>query len=407
MRIKIRHFLIFSIIFLATTAVLWAQQGGITYIYDDLGRLVGVVDQAGNAASYTYDAVGNILSISRYNVSGPVSITLVSPNKGKVGTPVTIFGTGFSPNPVENQVSFSGVSAIVTASSLKSLSTSVPVGAATGPITVTAPLGSATSPEPFIVLVDVEISPTSVAIFPNGWQQFTSNTQVIWKVNGLIGGNATVGTISETGLYRAPATIPTPPDVTVTAANQHDPRLSASASVSIVPAPDRVSSLPVSVSLASPSGIVSPLLSPPLSLNMASLIPQVSPLLSPSVSVTLASPQPKANPLVSQLLSATFQPIITSITPNSGPQGATGLPITLTGAGFSQATGLNFLLNGIKDSNISASNLMVNPEGTQATALLSIAPNATIGPRVVQITTPGGQSSPLGMGGNIFSVIAP
>lgn len=407
MRIKIRAFLIFAIIFLATTAILWAQQGSITYIYDDLGRLVGVVDQEGNAASYTYDAVGNILSISRHDVLGPVSITLVSPNKGKVGTSVAIFGAGFSPNPVENRVSFSGVPAVVTSSSSNRLSTSVPLGATTGPITVTSPLGSATSPEAFVVLVDVEISPTLVAIFPNGRQQFTSNTQVIWKVNGLIGGNALVGTISETGLYIAPATIPSPPTVTVTASNQHDPRLSASASVSIVPAPDRIISLPVTVSLASPSGIVSPLLSPLLSLKFASPIPQASPLLAPPVSVTLAPMPPQANPLISPLLSATFQPTITSITPNSGPQGVIGLYIILTGTGFSGATELTFLLNGIKDSSISALNLTVNSEGTQGTALLSIAPNATIGPRVVQITTPTGQSSPIAMGGNIFSVVAP
>ncbi len=37
----------------------------------------------------------------------------------------------------------------------------------------------------------------------------TSNTAVTWAVNGTIGGNATNGTISTTGLYTAPAAIPT------------------------------------------------------------------------------------------------------------------------------------------------------------------------------------------------------
>jgi len=32
----------------------------IQYFYDDLGRLTRVVDQSGNVATYTYDAVGNI-----------------------------------------------------------------------------------------------------------------------------------------------------------------------------------------------------------------------------------------------------------------------------------------------------------------------------------------------------------
>jgi len=45
----------------------WPQQPRIHYVYDDLGRLVGVVDQDGNAATYTYDAVGNILAIGRHD----------------------------------------------------------------------------------------------------------------------------------------------------------------------------------------------------------------------------------------------------------------------------------------------------------------------------------------------------
>ena len=36
------------------------------YFYDELGRLVGVVDGQGNAAVYNYDAVGNLLSIQRF-----------------------------------------------------------------------------------------------------------------------------------------------------------------------------------------------------------------------------------------------------------------------------------------------------------------------------------------------------
>ena len=41
------------------------------YIYDDLGRLVQVIDGQGNVATYTYDAVGNLLSITR-NTDGIV-----------------------------------------------------------------------------------------------------------------------------------------------------------------------------------------------------------------------------------------------------------------------------------------------------------------------------------------------
>ena len=39
------------------------------YFYDELGRLVGVVDNADNAAVYVYDDVGNLLRIDRFSVA--------------------------------------------------------------------------------------------------------------------------------------------------------------------------------------------------------------------------------------------------------------------------------------------------------------------------------------------------
>ena len=65
------------------------------YFYDELGRLIGVVSGQGNIASYEYDAVGNLLSISTSSVTTP-TITNVSPDPVLAGTtiPITISGTG-------------------------------------------------------------------------------------------------------------------------------------------------------------------------------------------------------------------------------------------------------------------------------------------------------------------------
>ncbi|MBS1850869.1 MAG: hypothetical protein JST79_08150 [Acidobacteria bacterium] len=55
--------------------------------------------------------------------------------------------------------------------------------------------------------------------------QGTTDQGVVWQVNGVTGGNASVGTISPTGLfslYTAPALIPNPAAVTVTAISQAD-----------------------------------------------------------------------------------------------------------------------------------------------------------------------------------------
>ena len=47
------------------------------YIYDDLGRLAQVIDGQGNVATYNYDAVGNLLSITRNTGMKKVSGTVL------------------------------------------------------------------------------------------------------------------------------------------------------------------------------------------------------------------------------------------------------------------------------------------------------------------------------------------
>jgi uncharacterized protein (DUF1800 family) len=51
----------------------------------------------------------------------------------------------------------------------------------------------------------------------------TTNTAVTWQINGVAGGSTTTGTISTTGLYTPPTTIPSPNTVTITAITQATP----------------------------------------------------------------------------------------------------------------------------------------------------------------------------------------
>ena len=57
--------LVFCLLLPITLAPSLSAQSSIRYIYDALGRLVGVIDASGDAAEYHYDAVGNLLSITR------------------------------------------------------------------------------------------------------------------------------------------------------------------------------------------------------------------------------------------------------------------------------------------------------------------------------------------------------
>ena len=230
---------------LILSVLLWVPSStlaqGIRYIYDDLNRLVGVVDQQGNAAEYVYDAVGNILQIKRNNVptGATLAITLVRPSKGPVGTAVHLFGKGFSPIPGDNQVGFNGTEATVTDATETSLTAFVPFGATSGPLTVIRGPDTATAPEPFTVLESLSITPTQATLFPAATQQFTASGPAVWKVNGIQAGNSALGTISPTGLYTAPQRLPKPNTVTVMAAPPEDPTLSAEAIVTLTFPPSR------------------------------------------------------------------------------------------------------------------------------------------------------------------------
>src|SRR5437660_1174308 len=87
--------------------------------------------------------------------------------------------------------------------------------------------------------VDVSISPTGATLQVGHSQQFaatvsnTSNSAVTWLVNGKVGGDSTLGTISSTGLYTVPSSVPSPSSVTVTAQSVADTTKSASANVNI------------------------------------------------------------------------------------------------------------------------------------------------------------------------------
>ena len=90
------------------------------------------------------------------------------------------------------------------------------------------------------IFVNVTPNPVNVAVGTG--QQFTaavtgtSNTAVTWYVNGVQSGNSTVGTISTTGLFQAPAAIPSPATVTIAAISQADSTTSGSAQATIVSA---------------------------------------------------------------------------------------------------------------------------------------------------------------------------
>jgi hypothetical protein len=87
--------------------------------------------------------------------------------------------------------------------------------------------------------VVVLINPPGATVALGQTQQFqasvtgATNAAITWDVNAIPGGSPTTGTISSAGLYTAPANLPNPPTITVTAVSQASPQANASAIVTL------------------------------------------------------------------------------------------------------------------------------------------------------------------------------
>jgi hypothetical protein len=112
--------------------------------------------------------------------------------------------------------------------------------------------GSNNNPPPSGSSASVTVTPSSATITAGGTQQFTAtingtaDKSVTWDVDGVKGGNATLGTVAGTGLYTAPST---PGTHKVGVTSQADATKSASAQVTVVAAPVSVSISPTSASV--------------------------------------------------------------------------------------------------------------------------------------------------------------
>ncbi|MGC1383674.1 MAG: IPT/TIG domain-containing protein [Candidatus Acidiferrales bacterium] len=99
--------------------------------------------------------------------------------------------------------------------------------------------GSSTKTPP-PATVSVSVSPTTANVRVSGTQTFaatvtgSTNQSVTWSVNGVAGGNSSVGTISAAGKYTSPATVPSSNAITVEAVAQADASATGSSAVTIL-----------------------------------------------------------------------------------------------------------------------------------------------------------------------------
>jgi hypothetical protein len=217
---------------------------------------VGLIDNAGQYVAPSVVPNPAVVTVRATSTASPTSsgaasvtiiplpnISSVSPSPVPTGNfTLTVNGVGFVAGSV---VAFDGVALATTFVSSTTLTATgnAPSPKSSVPVVVNTPDGevsntafvNVTAPPP----VAITISPTSASVRVRQNKQFTAtvqntaNTSVTWKVNGIVGGNSTVGTISTSGVYRAPNSVPNPAVVTVSATSNADPTKSATASVSI------------------------------------------------------------------------------------------------------------------------------------------------------------------------------
>jgi hypothetical protein len=195
-------------------------------------------------------------------VASAISLSCCGGSKPPIS--VTVFDGGLTNVPVNGTVNFT---ATVINSSNQTVTWAVVGGANNGTINSSTGLYTAPAnvPSPatitvtatpqanmsvagqgsVTVVVIIFVSPPAASLAPLGTQPFSASVQgstnqaVNWAVNGIAGGNPSVGTISASGVFQAPESVPVSAGrattVTVSATPQVSSSISASATVTVVP----------------------------------------------------------------------------------------------------------------------------------------------------------------------------
>ena len=171
-------------------------------------------------------------------VTSTITVTAENGFSGSVTLSVSGLPSGVSASFNPSSTASTSVLTLTATSSAATGTSGLTVKGTSGSLAPTTPVNlTVAAPS-----VTVTVSPKLAAVVRSSqMQQFTpsvtgnmGNSNVTWSVDGTIGGNATVGTVSVGGLYTPPATAGTH---TVTATSVAVPSAAASASVAVTDLP--------------------------------------------------------------------------------------------------------------------------------------------------------------------------
>lgn len=241
------------------TAAVTGATGGVSWSVNGIAggnAALGIIDGTGRYVAPLAVPSPGTVTIRATSVSSPTSsglstvaiiplpsIATVSPTLIGVGNfTLTVNGAGYVQG---SAIHFDGtpIATTVVSTSVLTGTGTASVAKATVPVVVNTPDGEWSNTVNVAIVpaeaISVTLSPVVASVRVRRTQQFaatvrgTTNTAVTWNVNGIMGGNDTVGTITQAGLYKAPGTVPAPAAVVVSAASGADPSKSASATVTV------------------------------------------------------------------------------------------------------------------------------------------------------------------------------
>lgn len=190
-----------------------------------------------------------------------VRIDSFDPDKGDWGDSVALAGLFPPSGEAILTVTLNELKCRITNQGTGAVQVEIPVGAREGPFIIQSSRGTvAGSPTAFNVLDQVRIEAAQATDFDTAGdpvigtdlvvtagepQQFIAiasklpadGGNLTWKVDGIPGGNLTVGTINSDGLYTAPQAGASPLEVTVSVCFSSDPSVSDELQVTVLPAP--------------------------------------------------------------------------------------------------------------------------------------------------------------------------
>jgi hypothetical protein len=217
--------------------------------------IVAPVPSGATTGNVTVTVGGLASNGATFTVIPTPSIATLSPSSGSVSSTVLIVGTNFGVIQGASTVTFNGIPATTTGWSATAINAIVPSGATSGNVVVTVG-GVPSNGMMFTVTpISVSVTPTTASISTGSGASFNATVQndvqnksVTWSLSGAGCAGSACGTVSVTAgpqlaNYTAPAIVPTPALVTLTATSVADPTKSGTALITVTQSVPNIASL--------------------------------------------------------------------------------------------------------------------------------------------------------------------